>query len=78
MFVNFCGNQFSMDFVRFLLYAWYNICSNWFLDIGISTCFTIVLLQFRLTCKKPKVVSAPICIEISKQYCYSDDCSPFC
>ena len=33
-YVNFCGNQIFMDFVRFLLYAWYNI----FLDIRISAC----------------------------------------
>ena len=45
----FHGDQIFMDFIRFLihdnlwsLYTWclrYNICSSWFLDIRISTCF---------------------------------------
>ena len=46
------GDQIYMDFVRFLiredLYAWclgYNICSTWFLDIRISTCFTVTLIS---------------------------------
>ena len=42
------GDQIYVDFVRFLiwedLYAWRlsynNICSAWFLDIRISTCFS--------------------------------------
>ena len=46
----FCGDQIFMDFVGFLsmiiyevLYTrcvGYNICSNWLLDIRISTCFS--------------------------------------
>ena len=37
----FHGNQFFMDFVRFLLHAWYNIYSTWFLDIRILTCYIL-------------------------------------
>ena len=38
MVVNFHGNQFFMDFVRFLLYAWYNVYSAWLLSIRILIC----------------------------------------
>ena len=48
-FYLFHGDQIFMDFVSFLsmiiyevLYTWrfgYNICSAWFLDIRMSTCF---------------------------------------
>ena len=47
MVVNFHGEQNFMAFVRFLiyevLYVWclrYNICSTWFLDFRISTCYS--------------------------------------
>ena len=45
MVVNFRGDQILADFVRFLIHEVYihclsyNICSTWFLDIRISTCF---------------------------------------
>ena len=48
---SFRGDQIFVDFVSFLsmiiyeiLYTWclrYNICSTWFLDIRISTCFSV-------------------------------------
>ena len=35
-----------MHFVRFLLYAWYNVCSAWFLDIRISSLSTYFAKMF--------------------------------
>ena len=50
----FHGEQIFVDFVSFLsmiiyevLYTWclrYNICSAWFLDIRVSTCFMLVFV----------------------------------
>ena len=54
------------------------ICACWWFYVCLIFIFTIVLLQYRITCKTLKVVSAHICIEIPKQYSYSDDCLPFC
>ena len=61
MVVNFRGDQIFVDTVRFLihevLYARclrYNICSAWFLDIRISTCFWLICiaaLMYVLLCK---------------------------
>ena len=52
------GDQIFMDFVNFLstiiyevLYMWclrYNICSAWFLDVGISTCLVWILKWYFL------------------------------
>ena len=56
MVVNFCGDQIFVDFVSFLIHdnyevlytrcLRYNIFSAWFLDIRISTCYTVVWKYF--------------------------------
>ena len=59
--VSIHGNLWSVICLR------YNICSAWFLDIRISTCLLMLLLNFYGTCYKMQFWIHPVISKVANQ-----------